>query len=101
RRPPDTNDTKSTTDDIIAISKELTVVGASLMSAANNVRQHCLPCLAATNVTFLQSDHPHRRHDGHDLRGQRRSPDHALSAIQETFGLTPFILTIIFGAYVL
>jgi len=81
RRPPDTNDTKSMTDDIVAVSKEIMVVGASLMSGANNVRQHCLPCLAATKVTHLQSDHPHRRHHGHDLRGQRRRPDHALSTI--------------------
>ena len=41
----------------------------------------CETNVAATNVTRQQSDHPHRRHHGHDLRGQRRSPDHALSAI--------------------
>ena len=31
------------TDDIVAIAKEFMVVGTSLTSGANNVRQHCLP----------------------------------------------------------
>jgi hypothetical protein len=41
---------------IVCISE----AGDAVLSGANNVRRHCLPYLAATKVTLLQSDHPHR-----------------------------------------
>jgi hypothetical protein len=99
RRPPNTNDTKSTTDDIIAISKELMVVGASRTSGANNVRQHCLRCLAATKslsykvTTFIAVV------TAMTFAASGAAPTMFYQRYQETFGLTPFILTIIFGAY--
>src|SRR6266853_7053809 len=55
--------------------------GSSVTHGDDNVRLHRLRRPAATRVTLRQGNDPGRRHHGHDLLGQRRGSDDALSPL--------------------
>src|SRR5262249_16800083 len=74
---------------------------ASVRSGDDNVGLHCLPCPAVTRVALLQGDHGRRRHHAMTFAASGAAPTTLYQRYQEIFGLTPFILTVIFGAYVL
>jgi MFS family permease len=96
----DTIDTKSTTDDIIAISKELMVVGASRVEPTMSASIACRASQPRTSLSYEATTFI-AVITAMTFAASAAAPTTLYERYQETFGLTPFILTIIYGAYAL